>query len=904
MPALEALTFDIDLNTAAFEQGAQNVEAILRNLLGGAFHNLGASIEIISQNLLGVSNAGAEMGNALITGGDAAAQALQRVEDKTKDVSLQTHTSAEQTATLWEKAAKRIEFSMRTALRSFIGPMAAVFGVHQMFSQYTNTADRLGKMAKSMDLNIGDIQAWSEAAIRAGGSAEGFQGSLQSLNRQVQMMDAKGGKGGQKGGGSIPGAARLQMVLDTLGVKAKDTHGKVKDVFTLLPELASAADKMGHSKFAAFAGRLGLDRGTIQLLQLGRTEVDKLVERQRKLGGYTLEDAKVAEEFKDAMADLTQVFKMFAAIIMRTVTPVLTAVAKALTWLTQVVKENETLVRVALTLLGGQLFGKIFPTRRAGIMTFGGEIVKFGAKVLSTAGRIVTGVATSAMKIRFSFASIGVAFKSLWASIKGVFTGFVLPLLIEDLIYFALGKKSLTGYAWYKLKDKIKEFGEWALEFFNGILDKLKKAWDSFVEMITGWMPEDLKKRLGLVKSTPAEKFEQEVEDETKRRQAEDTTGQKTWETHNREAREFVKSKYEAEGKEVPVVSNANPSQGDSQEQQKAQPEVQVKVEQRANELVRDQGIDFATALEMGEKEQSQTQPVEVNILPSSEKSPAQNETLATPDIKVEVNNPSQEALEQANISEQEDTFALQTEQHNPEPPTNEPVVLHEAKQTEEKEIKIDVPQPALQKEAPAKEGALPKINDDEVLQEARRLLEESTNDEPDTDWESLKAQARANLTAKQEAQQPERQDRVVPAKAAESQEAPIPQKQQKAFDQEAFAARLREMFLIGKEKSPAPSNGADSGASALGILSQIGESLKIALSHDASTAVPPVVNQSSNVKIDSDLHVTQNITTNDPQQLADKAVTPLKRFTTDAFRGVVTPWNNGNSVVTTAPAM
>lgn len=672
MPALEALTFDIDLNTSAFEQGAHNVEAILQNLLGGAFHNLAQSVENISQNLLGlsgsgaqmsaalsesgqsavaaltnVSNAGSQMGNALTEGaqqtttaltetGDAAQQmaamlsqsggealeslkalyvdmtqqgqsgaeamnalmgvitqggqtntevlnaliaaltqtgqsgaeamekltaaltqsgnvgteVMKSLQDAISRVGVQAQTTATQTATFWEATAKRIEFSMRTALRSFIGPMAAVFGISSMFREYTSTADRLGKFAKTFDptANIEDIQSWGEAAKRSGGSVEGFQMSLRSLNRQLQMGTVSGKKGGGVGGG-------LGALLKEMKISAKE-NGKTKDVFRLLTDIAGGAEKMGSGRFAGLAAAARLDQGTIQLLQKGRAEVEKLVERQRALGTYTERDAKIAAAFNDAIADLTQVFKAFASIIMRTVTPVITAIADVLTRLILIIKENETLVRGLVVILGGQLFGKIFPKGLDLLMRFGGRIKETAVTIVSSIARV-----------KLSFASLWTTIKSLFASVMGLFKAFVLPFIIEDLIYFALGKKSLTGYAWYKLKGYLEKAKEWISKIIDDLKQKWEETlqwisdkWNAFVEAITGWMPEDLKKRLGLIESTPEEKFEQEVDDETKRRQAEDTVGQKTWEEHNNDAREFVKAKYKSEGKEVPDVVTKAPS--------------------------------------------------------------------------------------------------------------------------------------------------------------------------------------------------------------------------------------------------------------------------------------------------------------------------------------------------------
>ena len=73
---------------------------------------------------------------------------------------------------------------------------------------------------------------------------------------------------------------------------------------------------------------MGLDQATILLLQSGRGEVDKLVERQRALGVATAEDAAIAATFNDAMDDLGQVFGSLTRNVGAYLLPAFTAILK------------------------------------------------------------------------------------------------------------------------------------------------------------------------------------------------------------------------------------------------------------------------------------------------------------------------------------------------------------------------------------------------------------------------------------------------------------------------------------------------------------------------------------------------------------------------------------------------
>lgn len=500
MPELESLTFDITMNTAEFEQGAQNIEAVLRQLMGGAFQSLAQAVEGIAQNLLGVVGNGNAMGNALTQSGDAATAAIQNVTKATRNTEAQTQATTSRISALWETAARRISFSMRSAMSSFVGPLAAVFGIHQLFNQYTGTADRLGKMADSLNMDIEDIQGWSEAAIRAGGSAEGFQMSLRSLNRQLQMMAATGkkGKNGGAGGGMMGGG--LGALLQEMKIKPKE-NGKTKDIFQLLTEIAGGAEKMDKQAFAGLAMRSRIDQGTIQLLQKGREEVERLIERQKALGVYTKEDAKIAAEFKDALADLTQVFKMTAAVILRAVTPVLSSVAKVLTDLILVIRQHGDAIKTVLLLLIGKFIYGVYPILIVAFKDIQRRLIELAALYLLKIKTVASQTVFSLKAITISVATLKAAFMSLFS----LLASFVLPFVIEDIFSFFQGKVSYTGDFVYWLKSlpkKIKEMVDKTVKWVKEAAEDIKKffvdLWNKFFDEVTKDLPEPVRKMLGV----------------------------------------------------------------------------------------------------------------------------------------------------------------------------------------------------------------------------------------------------------------------------------------------------------------------------------------------------------------------------------------------------------------------
>jgi flagellin-specific chaperone FliS len=247
-----------------------------------------------------------------------------------------------------DAAAKGMAQGLMSPLKTAFGALAAGFSLSAITRQYLQQADSIGKMAESIGADVEELQAWGEAAARAGGSAQGFYASVQSLNRNLQLL-AKLGKG--------PAADAFRE----LGIKTKDATGKARDGFEVLRDLAGILQGMDKQKAIAFGQRIGLDRGTILLLRSGRAAIDDMIRRQKELGLYTKEDTEIAGEANDAIDDLAQALKGGAAIIMRHIVPVITWVAKHLKEVVLFFKEHKELVVAGLTIIAAIITARLLP---------------------------------------------------------------------------------------------------------------------------------------------------------------------------------------------------------------------------------------------------------------------------------------------------------------------------------------------------------------------------------------------------------------------------------------------------------------------------------------------------------------------------------------------------------------
>lgn len=195
------------------------------------------------------------------------------------------------------------------ALTSVLSVGAVLAGV---MAQATKT-DNLKDFTDRLELNIEEVTAWGDAVALSGGTAEGFQMSLDSLIDGMVTFATKG-------------TSRVAPFFKELGIAMVDANGKARNVMEVLPELADAFEGLTKQESAGLGRKLGLDQGTIMLLQQGRREVDAQIARQKELGTITKEDAEIAAKFNDTYDETAKVFRSLFTVIGSTILPVFTAI--------------------------------------------------------------------------------------------------------------------------------------------------------------------------------------------------------------------------------------------------------------------------------------------------------------------------------------------------------------------------------------------------------------------------------------------------------------------------------------------------------------------------------------------------------------------------------------------------
>lgn len=197
------------------------------------------------------------------------------------------------------KATEKTAESLVNTLKDLVSAYLALSVIKSTVIDVAAMTDATGKFSKVLGFNIEEVDAWGAAVTRNGGSADSFRGSISALNDQLTEL-------------SLNGGSAAAETLARLGINATDSKGKLKGVFDLLPELADSFQKISKQESFGLGKRLGLDQGTILLLQQGRVAVDDLVEKQRQLGGATESSYKASAEFNDEVNNTGRVLQAVA----------------------------------------------------------------------------------------------------------------------------------------------------------------------------------------------------------------------------------------------------------------------------------------------------------------------------------------------------------------------------------------------------------------------------------------------------------------------------------------------------------------------------------------------------------------------------------------------------------------
>lgn len=377
------------------------------------------------------------------------------------------------------------------------GAFAGLYAVQQTFSNYLNEADSLLKFSRAIGQNVEDIDAWGQAVKRSGGTAEGFQASLKTLTTQLSKM-------------STTGNSRAGKILESVGIDA-GSIGRARDSFEVLQDIADKMQGMSKQEAFGFGASLGLDQGTIMLLQQGRDGVADLVGKMKELGTITPDDGWV-EDFNDSIDDIKKSFMSLMGIIFREVGPVFN-------WLTQQVKQlniwlrkHETAVKAFFYMVAGLITALLIPTilelfavllanpitwivmLLAGLALAIEDLVVWADGGESALGDLWEAIFGSPEEAKQTFADIQQALNDIWETIKPLakaFLEFYKSLDLKDKALFnmmpviSLARFAVEAFVNW-INEKLTELAQWIDTQFEEVGNYVNSVWQSICDFVDG----------------------------------------------------------------------------------------------------------------------------------------------------------------------------------------------------------------------------------------------------------------------------------------------------------------------------------------------------------------------------------------------------------------------------------
>lgn len=173
-----------------------------------------------------------------------------------------------------------------------VGGYLAISTLNEKLFSTAEQMNRTREAADRMGVSIGDLDVVSRVMEDAGGSAEGFENTLQGLQMNMEMFKVKG-------------TSRAHDFFKEMGIN----EGSYNNAMELINPLADALSKMTEGEAQGQGAKLGIDPATISVLRGGREELQKLIKEQEKFGKLTDEDAKLIAEYDDESDSLHRTFQ-------------------------------------------------------------------------------------------------------------------------------------------------------------------------------------------------------------------------------------------------------------------------------------------------------------------------------------------------------------------------------------------------------------------------------------------------------------------------------------------------------------------------------------------------------------------------------------------------------------------
>lgn len=296
------------------------------------------------------------------------------------------------------------------AVTSTIG--GAVNAVYSLANSQAAAADKIGKTAALLGMQVGEFQALESAGKHAGMTTESINSALEKFS----INTAKAAAGSE---------AQLD-IFNALGVATKNADGFMRSQTELLLEAADAYTKLGSEQDKNRVSQELFGRSAVQmsaLLSSGSAGIREAIEAYEKTGaGYTAAEAKSAADFNDNLQTMGENFAGIKKDLFFAIVPAFTDLFKSAT---AFIQSNRPQINSIIDRLSKQLPSVIEDVKNALPSILGGvssvastvaDILEFTGPwvpMLTAAGAVVGGALLTAVT------AVGAAVSAIGAFVSG-----------------------------------------------------------------------------------------------------------------------------------------------------------------------------------------------------------------------------------------------------------------------------------------------------------------------------------------------------------------------------------------------------------------------------------------------------------------------------------------------------
>ncbi len=276
---------------------------------------------------------------------DATQDRMDKAGQRTRDGMKNTGAESERMGRKVEEGGKRgasgVE-SLTKTMAQFLALIGGSVAIKRFVEQTTAANASLHRLGLNLNEDVANISAFGNEVELAGGETAGLTGTLDMLSRAQTEVQLTGESG-------------LIPYLSALGVGLTETNGKARSTIDILLGLSERFERMDRTTANNMGRMMGIDQGTMNLLLMGRKEVELLIQRQQEYRAVTAAQAEQSLRLNRAIGDNRQTFAALGRELLHNASPALERVFGWLRDIGEWLLRNSESVGTFLSVLAGGL---------------------------------------------------------------------------------------------------------------------------------------------------------------------------------------------------------------------------------------------------------------------------------------------------------------------------------------------------------------------------------------------------------------------------------------------------------------------------------------------------------------------------------------------------------------------